>query len=223
MFCPRILDEESAKSGPSRLGGLRARSECFMRQNSTAELNFPQGSCVFLRHTGFRRAKSKVRDFPLGSAALPAAVVFGTCAVFGCAALSAPQNRRGTPGGVARRGGQMHFLWTQLFRGLLARFDRLFPLGEIGSRHGRLGLFCGRWLGHHGIRGTKGLRLRLRCGRGNDVLLEIRRRDEQIGRRGLFGGAVILRQVSTGREIPHRIGGRGPPLPPSSARSDSPA
>ena len=37
QFCPRILDEESAKSGPSSLGGLGGRSECFLRQNSTAE------------------------------------------------------------------------------------------------------------------------------------------------------------------------------------------
>ena len=37
MFCPRILDGESAKSGPSSLGGLGGRSECFLRQKSTAE------------------------------------------------------------------------------------------------------------------------------------------------------------------------------------------
>ena len=40
QFRPGILDEESAKSGPSSLGGSEGRSACFIRQNSTAEPSF---------------------------------------------------------------------------------------------------------------------------------------------------------------------------------------
>ena len=54
QFCPGILDGESMKNGPLSLGGLRGCFECFIRQNSTAELNFPKGSCVFLRHRAFQ-------------------------------------------------------------------------------------------------------------------------------------------------------------------------
>ena len=47
QFCPRILDEESTKSGPSSLGGLRGRSACFMRQNPTAEPPFSYATLSF--------------------------------------------------------------------------------------------------------------------------------------------------------------------------------
>lgn len=43
QFRPGILDEESAKSGPSSLGGSEGCSACFIRQNSTAE---PLFSCA---------------------------------------------------------------------------------------------------------------------------------------------------------------------------------
>ena len=53
QFCPRILDGESAKSGPSSLGGLGGRSKCFLRQKSTAERNFPQESFTSRREVAF--------------------------------------------------------------------------------------------------------------------------------------------------------------------------
>ena len=44
---PRILDEESTKSGPASLGGLRGRSACFMHQNPTAEPPFSYATLAF--------------------------------------------------------------------------------------------------------------------------------------------------------------------------------
>ena len=63
---PRILDEESTKSGPASLDGLGGRSACFMRQNPTAEPSFSYATPALAVHPLYRKRAAAVFAFQDG-------------------------------------------------------------------------------------------------------------------------------------------------------------